>query len=66
MNIFCMKKCKLKINNLKVVNSLKICYNCYRERNSSIISDKSKADKFTLEGLSLIEDEHKKIKEYLT
>jgi hypothetical protein len=52
-------------------------YNFYRERNPYVhanitpsetktISDKSKADKFTLGGLSLIEDEYKKIKKYLT
>ena len=68
---------KSKINNLEVVNSLERCYNFYQERNSfvhanitrsgtTIISDKSIADKFTLEGLSLIEDEYKKIKKYLT
>ena len=69
-------KCKSKINNLEVVNSLERCYNFYQERNSfvhanitrsgtTIISDKSIADKFTLEGLSLIEDEYKKIRKYL-
>jgi len=71
------EKCKSKINNPEVVNSLERCYNFYRERNSFVhanitpsgtktISDKSKADNFTLEGLSLIEDEYKKIKKYLT
>jgi len=71
------EKCKSKINNPEVVNSLERCYNFYHERNSfvhanitpsrtKIISDKSIADKFTLEGLSLIEDEYKKIKKYLT
>jgi len=71
------EKCKSKINNPEVVDSLKRCYNFYRERNPYVhanitpsetktISDKSKADNFTLEGLSLIEDEYKKIKKYLT
>lgn len=71
------QNCKSKINNLEVVNSLERCYDFYHERNSfvhanitrsgtKIISDKSIADKFILEGLSLIEDEYKKIKKYLT
>lgn len=70
------QKCKSKINNLEVIYSLERCYDFFHERNSfvhanitrsgtKIISDKSIADKFILEGLSLIEDEYKKIKKYL-